>query len=70
MSYIYFWERAFQCFSFSTGSPWLPNFGADRKRKGVIWDLVEDVDSVINNDGNKTSETRWVCRFCEKPFEA
>ena len=38
---------------------------AGGKRKGVIWDLVKDVESVIS----KMSEKRWVCRFCEKPFQ-
>ena len=42
---------------------------AGGKKKGVIWDLVKDVESVINKDGKKTSEKRWVCRFCEKPFQ-
>ncbi len=35
----------------------------------MVWDLVKDVESVIKKDGNKTSEKRWVCRFCEKPFQ-
>ena len=42
---------------------------AGGKRKGLVWDLVKDVESVIKKDGNKTSEKRWVCRFCEKPFQ-
>jgi hypothetical protein len=35
---------------------------AGGKRKGLIWDLVKDVESVIKKleDGNKTSEQRWV----------
>ena len=36
---------------------------AGGKRKGLVWDLVKDVESVIKKDGNKTSEKRWVCRF-------
>jgi len=24
---------------------------------------------VIKKDGTKTSEKKWVCRFCEKPFQ-
>jgi hypothetical protein len=49
----------------------LPNFGADRRREEERgeWDLVKDVESVIKKDGSKTSEKRWVCRFCEKPFQ-
>ena len=42
---------------------------AGGKRKGLVWDLVKDVESVIKKDGNKTSEKRWVCRFCEKRFQ-
>ena len=42
---------------------------AGGKRKELIWDLVKDVESVIKKDGNKTSEKRWVCRFCEKPLQ-
>jgi hypothetical protein len=42
---------------------------AGGKRKGAIWDLVKDVESVIKKDGSKTSEKRWVCRFCERPFQ-
>ena len=38
-------------------------------RKGLVWDLVKDVESVIKKDGNKTSEKRWVCRFGEKRFQ-
>ena len=30
---------------------------------------MKDVESVIKKDGNKTSEKRWVCRFCEKRFQ-
>ncbi len=42
---------------------------AGGKRKGAIWDLAKDGESVIETrkDGSKTSEKRWVCRFCEKP---
>ena len=36
---------------------------AGGKRKGLVWDLVKDVESVIKKDGNKTSEKRWVCRL-------
>ena len=42
---------------------------AGGKRKGLVWDLVKDVESVIKKDGTKTSEKKWVCRFCEKPFQ-
>ena len=28
--------------------------------RGLISDLVKDVESVIKKDGNKTSEKRWV----------
>ena len=37
--------------------------------KGVIWDLVKDIESVINKNGNKPSEKRCVCRFCENPLQ-
>ena len=37
--------------------------------KGVIWDLVKDIESVINKNGNEPSEKRCVCRFCENPFQ-
>ena len=30
--------------------------------KGVIWDLVKDIESVINKNGNKP-------RFCENPLQ-
>jgi len=42
---------------------------AGGKRKGLVWDLVKDVGSVIKKDGTKTSEKEWACRFCEKPFQ-
>ena len=34
--------------------------------KWVVWDLVK---SVINKNGNKPSEKRCVCRFCENPLQ-
>jgi hypothetical protein len=42
---------------------------AGGKRKGVIWDLVKDVESVIKKDGSKTSEKRWVCKFCDRTLQ-
>ena len=43
---------------------------AGGKMKGVIWDLMKDIESVINKNGNKPSEKRrCVCRFCENPFQ-
>jgi hypothetical protein len=42
---------------------------AGGKMKGVIWDLVKDIESVINKNGNKPSEKRCVCRFCENPLQ-
>ena len=40
----------------------LPNLDADRR-------LVKDIESVINKNGNKPSEKRCVCRFCETPLQ-
>ena len=37
--------------------------------KGVIWNLVKDIESGINKNGNKPSEKRCVCRFCETPLQ-
>ena len=42
---------------------------AGGKRKGLVWDLVKDVESVIKKDGNKTSEKRWVCKFCDRTLQ-
>ncbi len=49
----------------------LPNFGADRRREEERGDMGPREgrrvrESVIKKDGRKTSEKRWVCRFCEK----
>ena len=37
--------------------------------KGLIWDLVKDIASVINKTGNEPSEKRCACTFCENPFQ-
>ena len=42
---------------------------AGGKMKGVIWNLVKDIESGINKNGNKPSEKRCVCRFCETPLQ-
>ncbi len=54
----------------------LPNLSADRRRETDRADMgpregrrVRCSSSVIKKDGNKTSEKRWVCKFCESPFQ-
>jgi hypothetical protein len=34
-----------------------------------VRDSDQDLRQETQQDGSKTSEKRWVCRFCEKPFQ-
>ena len=53
----------------ATGSRTLAQTAGGRG-KGVRWDPVKAVQSMIKKEGKKTtSEKRWVCSFCEKPFQ-
>ena len=40
---------------------------AGGKMKGVIWDLVKDIESVINKNGNKPSEKALRVQILREP---